>query len=471
MEYRFLFPFEKITSGSKILIYGAGILGQEYLKQLLITGYCQCVGFLDKNYEHYPDMRVPVYSPKEAARLEFDFIVIALRGELGLNEILRTLIGMGISESRIVYVLERNAPVQIFGDSGDILDNLELAYWCSRISFAIYVAGGFGDMIIQKRLIMELNRLVPAATIDLYTVHGELFLEWLYSDMESVKNIVTDLGVRYLTQKENYSFAFRIVGSGFLEIDYRRNSDFLPEFEAFVHKLELLQMKCEDEKYSVALPSAIMFYRRIFNGENCYSGFNYGGVFSINDFHVTIPFLKKYKEAFLELGLHDYITVNVGNGISADGKGVAKAWPFQRFHDVIDIFKRQYPGVSVVQIGAAGEKLLDNADMHLMGKAFGLIAYVLRSAIFHFDIEGGIVHLASQIGVKCIVLFGPTPMAYYAYAHNTNISVGMCRDCYGYYLDTNRCARNMDEPECMYGISVELVMEKIADYMKERRSK
>ena len=70
-DYRYLFPFEKIPKGSTILIYGAGILGQEYLKQILISNYCKVVGFVDKNYADYPPMQVRVFSPEAIAELSF----------------------------------------------------------------------------------------------------------------------------------------------------------------------------------------------------------------------------------------------------------------------------------------------------------------------------------------------------------------------------------------------------------------
>ena len=36
-KYRYLFPFEKIKPNSNVLIYGAGVVGMEYLKQIDLT--------------------------------------------------------------------------------------------------------------------------------------------------------------------------------------------------------------------------------------------------------------------------------------------------------------------------------------------------------------------------------------------------------------------------------------------------
>lgn len=59
-QYTDLFPYEKIPYGSKILIYGAGDVGQEYLRQMLLTQYCEVIGFVDRAHDKIPPMVVPV---------------------------------------------------------------------------------------------------------------------------------------------------------------------------------------------------------------------------------------------------------------------------------------------------------------------------------------------------------------------------------------------------------------------------
>lgn len=470
-DYRYLFPYEKIPPRSKVLIYGAGLLGQEYLKQILITKYCDVVGFIDKNYEEYSDLCVPVYSLEQIGALQFDYIVLAFRGEIWLPEVKRSLLEQGVEESSIIYVLERiNIDPDVSGDKGLPDFPSSCAYEIASPSMAILLAGGLGDLLIQKRLVMELIRMVPAVKIDLYAVSGMDFLQWLYSDCTNINSIIPDLGTRYSSEKEKYSLSFQIVGSGFLEVEHFRIEDFGTRYGDFASKVELLQHRCKEEKLSVVLPSAIMFQRRIYNGENCYTGFNYGGVFSIRDKHVAIPLWPEDERAYEGLGLSRYITVNVGNGSGAKAKTVSKAWPFERFQRTVNLFKKRYPDIAVVQIGAEGEERLQGADRAVMGQPFGLVACVLRHALFHLDIEGGLVHLASQLEAKCIVLFGPTPEAYYGYDNNINIKSGNCHGCYGYYLDTNRCVRHMEEPECMYSITPEIVIEKIDKYLKGRHS-
>ena len=46
-----------------------------------------------------------------------------------------------------------------------------------------------------------------------------------------------------------------------------------------------------------------------------------------------------------------------------------------------------------------------------------------------------------------------------------NIKVGNCHDCCGVYMDSNRCARGLEKPECMYSITPEIVMGNIEKYL------
>lgn len=64
-KYTYLFPYEKIPQGSSIIIYGAGDVGQEYLKQMLLTGYADVACFLDRAFDNYPSIIVLVLSPEK----------------------------------------------------------------------------------------------------------------------------------------------------------------------------------------------------------------------------------------------------------------------------------------------------------------------------------------------------------------------------------------------------------------------
>ncbi len=471
-SYRYLFPYEKIPPGSNVLIYGAGVLGQEYLKQILITGYCKIIGFVDKNYADYLPMVVPVFAPKQISKLSFDYVVIALRDGFGIPAIKQILLEQGVEESRIVYVLERKNPVsRIFLDDNTRGKDWISAYINSPLSAAFYLAGGFGDMLYHKRFIVELLKFIPDLQFDIYVVQNKDYIRWLYSDVLQMQNVIMDLGFRYSSEYKNYNISMSIFGPKFLEINYFNKEKISTVYPEFSKKIIRLEEKTKKEEINHTIPSAVAFYRRIYRGENCYTWLNYEDVFEIKDFHVSIPFVEKYEMKLQHLGLHRYITVNVGNGSNTENRNVAKAWPLNRFQKTVAMFKEKYPTISVIQVGASHEAKLKEADVSFMGEAFGFVAILLQNALFHLDIEGGLVHLASQIGTKCIVLFGPTLMAYNAYSNNINIKAGTCHGCYGLYPSADQCARHMKKPACMYAITPEIVMDAIEKYMESRVKK
>ena len=77
-KYTYLFPYEKVPYGSRI-IYGAGDVGQEYLQQMLMTDYAEVLCFLDRAFDKYPAIVIPIFSPEKVVELTFDYIIIATK--------------------------------------------------------------------------------------------------------------------------------------------------------------------------------------------------------------------------------------------------------------------------------------------------------------------------------------------------------------------------------------------------------
>lgn len=102
-QYRLLFPFELVPPKSRILLYGAGHTGKHYLKQLLMTKYCQVVGILDKSYEKYESLVLPAYPPEKVRDIEFDYIVIAMQSTTYNHEIIAFLNNLGVPKEKILY--------------------------------------------------------------------------------------------------------------------------------------------------------------------------------------------------------------------------------------------------------------------------------------------------------------------------------------------------------------------------------
>ena len=467
-EYRYLFPFEKVIPGSKVVLYGAGEIGQAYLRQICISHYCEVIVMADKNYQKYPQMVVPVINPDYIYKYQFDYVIIALRVAVAYNEMHRILKKQGIPDKKIVCIYERNPDkaicltgIQMPGNIKRIMDNKHV------ITIACLVVGGLGDHIIQKRFLMEVMKIVPEVKIHLYAIRHISYLQYLFSDCSQICSVNEDLGMRYGQDKESYMLSMTLEACHYIRVDFFDEEAVNRIKPKFARKIRQLITEIDREPITILTPVHVSIMRRLYRGDNVYSGFGYHGIFNISDKKVNIPVSDKGENYYQSLCLKKYITVNYGSGECMDGSKVAKMWPIDRFSQTISLVKQTYPYIKVVQLGNAEADKIIGADIYILGEKLEIVASVLKHAIFHLDIEGGLVHMATQLGTKCVVLFGPTLETYYGYDVNINIHKGKCKGCFGMYSDINRCAKEMEKPECMYSITPEMVMKYIKDYMED----
>ena len=467
LDDKFLFPFEHVAHNSQILIYGAGELGQAYAKQIMITGYCNLLGIIDRNCKSYVDTVIPVYPPYSIHTLSFDRIVVALKNPGGLPEIRRVLANEGVPDEKIVFIGKRDKIAWNLFLDGSVNSSVgeKLAWNCGTVSIALFLLTAMGGMFFIKRFIQEIVRLLPDCKIDIYITQLGNPIRCFYSDIPNINTFVQNLGSRYIQNRDQYDLAMQVNSGGFLTVDVFKPDRIPSQYVDFKNKIQYLQKRIKNDEYTDSMPRIVLFQNRRFHGQNAYTAFNYG-VFDIQDKKVSIPLNVEAWKRFNSMRLERYITLNYGNGSCKDGSKIAKMWPLERFNSLIQLFKKQYPAISVVQLGTADAERIDGADRYIFGESFELVIHILKNSILHIDIEGGLVHLATQLGTKCAVLFGPTPEFYYGYEENINIKVGNCHDCCGVYMDSNRCARGMEKPECMYSITPEIVMERVKEHLK-----
>ncbi|MBE6099331.1 MAG: hypothetical protein E7197_04685 [Anaerovibrio sp.] len=462
MNESFLFPFEKVPLGSKILIYGAGELGQSYFRQMMYTQYCTVVGFVDKNFKQYTSRQFNVYSPDIIRELDFDYVILAFKSVGNLPEVNRILQENNVSQEKIIFIGIRKELEQENDTINNDLD-VPLAFNQENLSVGMFFLSAIGGLFFIKRFLMSFIELVPECCIDIYSTSQVDTICSFYSDIKNINNVIHNLGTRYPNNKEKYDLSMRINSAGHIIIDHFNQSKVEDLNPKLADAIVRLQHNIAKESYRDDIPRIVFFQDRKFHNQNCYTTFDYG-VFGIHDKKITIPKDTKAASQFTSLGLKHYITVNYGNGSCKDGSKIAKTWPMSHFNKFISLFKRKYPKIEVVQLGVQDAERISSVDRYVLGESFELVTHILDNSLLHVDIEGGLVHLATQLGTKCVVLFGPTPEYYFGYEENINIKVGNCHECCGVYLNSNRCAREMDKPECMYNITPEIVMERIDDY-------
>ena len=98
----FFCPWELLQG--KIVIYGAGKVGRDYVKQAK-QRYAKCSSLLwvDKDYEKLQAGGLDVKSPEEISRYSFDRVIIAIHNTEIRQEVWERLRGMGIEAEKIYY--------------------------------------------------------------------------------------------------------------------------------------------------------------------------------------------------------------------------------------------------------------------------------------------------------------------------------------------------------------------------------
>lgn len=467
-RYSYLFPFEKIPEGSRVLIYGAGLTGQEYLRQIEMTKYCQIIGFLDRKMSKESQFKIPIYNPEMVNDIEYDFIVVAINNSTYYNDMCETLIKQGVEQEKIVYVGLR-ADVDILIPQNEIPEKkYKFAFDDNETSIALKYPSSLGDCIQRKALYVELSKAFPNCLIDIYAT-DTTFIRSIYSDQNNLNEVIDDAGALYYKNASKYLMALEVRYTLLLNF---LNFDLAKELgEEYEKKLRIIK-DCS-EKYDLPLvpltQNRIQCERAIFNGWNCYSFYNYISLFNIKSSVVSIPMSDEYKSIFEEMNLSSYITLNYGNSSTSKGnKNInSRQWPKEHLLKFIKLFKLRFPTIKIVQVGDSNAEELMGVDTYVLGKNIELVKYVLKGALLHLDSEGGLTHLATQIGTKCVVLFGPTQEELFGYRQNINIKTNKCLGCYCLYNQPFMCARGMEKPECMYSITPELVLDRVMECMQK----
>ena len=101
----FIFPFELVPKDSKIIIYGAGKVGNDYKLQINKTGYCHIVDIVDTNYKN----KKGCCSPDRLMKKDFDYIVCAVGTNDLFNEIKKIILTLdGELLKKVIYVERKN---------------------------------------------------------------------------------------------------------------------------------------------------------------------------------------------------------------------------------------------------------------------------------------------------------------------------------------------------------------------------
>ena len=171
-----IFPYSDIEKGSKIVLYGAGDVGQSYQEQIKYTEYCNIIKWVDRKFDSYEEQGMDVGAPYSIVGCEYDYVVIAVYSASIAREINNELLEMGVAQDKIVWIgkerttvkgtlVERRFiwPIQnrlkeVYRRRGISIEDVELKKYISRIEDKIRKE----DILILPRVVIELT---PVCTL------------------------------------------------------------------------------------------------------------------------------------------------------------------------------------------------------------------------------------------------------------------------------------------------------------------
>lgn len=103
---KYVFPLDKLKTQDKIVIYGAGVVGKSYYRQLSRNNNYSIVLWVDKKCQNYEEIISPVGLIKKVV---FDKIIIAVKSEERALQIIDELKNLGIKKEKVMWT----APISI----------------------------------------------------------------------------------------------------------------------------------------------------------------------------------------------------------------------------------------------------------------------------------------------------------------------------------------------------------------------
>lgn len=96
---RFLFPYKQIPRDSRIVILGAGIMGRHYYAQLMLSGYCDVVLWVEQK-NPFQLSYIQKFNTLETAK--FDYAIVAYAQKQLVDYAVSFLKGLGMSDEKII---------------------------------------------------------------------------------------------------------------------------------------------------------------------------------------------------------------------------------------------------------------------------------------------------------------------------------------------------------------------------------
>ncbi len=102
---KYILNDNKLPASDKVILYGAGAVGRDYYKQLKRSKKVNLVAWVDQNSQKYIEEGLEVKPITEIAKLDFEYILVAVRRENLLENISKVLLEeYSVSSDKILWI-------------------------------------------------------------------------------------------------------------------------------------------------------------------------------------------------------------------------------------------------------------------------------------------------------------------------------------------------------------------------------
>ena len=323
------------------------------------------------------------------------------------------------------------------------------------INIAIHVGGGLGDFVVYKAIFTELLK-IENCCLSLFTLS--------YENTNTIIGNMKNIHIYYaMAYRKKMPFDVFLEIDHYIKVKEINISSLKKKSKALYEMLNKIIQYNEQHIPStnnVLTQRNSIIFRAKYLGLNRWSQLSCGGIFDMSAMRSQIELDINRKEIIAKYGLvgNGYITISCGADIDMGGMKQTKIWPIDKYSELTLKIKTMFPKLKVVQLAQKNEPHAKNVDVVIQENDFENVKILLSEAKTHVSNEGGLVHVATQLGIQCIVIFGPTPVHYYGYPSNINIESPFCSGCMEVnYEWFTKCPRSFEKAMCMDNISVEMV--------------
>ena len=346
----------------------------------------------------------------------------------------------------------------------------KFAFDSDEVSIAFTLGAGLGDCIMAKKVFEAIVELAPRCVFDLFyrEERHKVYAEAFYGGNKNI-NLILLRDENYEEFFQNYDLVYWVVGSHYIQFEHVNSQILQAMAPALFESIVKIHRYNQKNIHGVGLPYMIAFRDMMMAHilhKSCYEFLSCEGALPIRDDKVEILLNPNYQSKFNILGLDNYITTYTDIDIKRKDNPKNKVWPLHCLREYVARMKKRYPSVEIVQVGGAGDIKIENADRHFLSDDLELMKYILANSLLHVGCEGGLVHLATQLGTKCVVLFGAQSVDYYGYTRNINLVSEVCSPCLNISPDWSVCLRGFTETPCMLNHTPQTVCDVTCNYLK-----